>query len=76
VEYALPSPGGGGGGGGGPARSLHVLRLTAEWARRLQGQVLPRARANARHGYEAMERLMAGPAGGRAAQILLATSYS
>jgi hypothetical protein len=45
-------------------RSLHVLRLTPRWARRLRAELVPRARDNARRGHEALERLVAGKEGG------------
>ena len=46
------------------ARSLHVLRLRPRLARRILEDLVPRAEANARRGYDAMERLVHGPEGG------------
>ena len=46
------------------ARSLHVLRLRPRLARRILEDLIPRAEANARRGYDALERLVHGPEGG------------
>ena len=56
VEYVLPVAS-----AGAPPRSLHVLRLLPEIEANLRAELLPRAHANARRGYDAMERLVRGP---------------
>ena len=59
VEYVLPVAS-----AGAPPRSLHVLRLLPEIEANLRAELLPRAHANARRGYDAMERLVRGPDAG------------
>ena len=59
VEYVLPVAS-----AGAPPRSLHVLRLLPAIEANLRAELLPRARANARRGYDAMERLVRGPDAG------------
>ena len=59
VEYVLPVAS-----AGAPPRSLHVLRLLPAIEANLRAELLPRARANARRGYDAMERLVWGPDAG------------
>ena len=59
VEYVLPVAS-----AGAPPRSLHVLRLLPAIEAHLRAELLPRARANARRGYDAMERLVRGPDAG------------
>jgi hypothetical protein len=45
-------------------RALHVFRLRPRLERRVMRDLLPRARARARRGFEALERLVVGPDGG------------
>ena len=59
VEYVLPVAS-----AGAPPRSLHVLRLLPEIEANLRAELLPRAHANARRGFDAMERLVLGPDAG------------
>ena len=59
VEYVLPVAS-----AGAPPRSLHVLRLLPAIEANLRAELLPRAHANARRGYDAMERLVRGPDAG------------
>ena len=59
VEYVLPVAS-----AGAPPRSLHVLRLLPAIEANLRAELLPRAHANARRGFDAMERLVLGPDAG------------
>ena len=59
VEYVLPVAY-----AGAPPRSLHVLRLLPEIEANLRAELLPRVHANARRGYDAMDRLVRGPDAG------------
>ena len=59
VEYVLPVAY-----AGAPPRSLHVLRLLPAIEANLLAELLPRAHANARRGFDAMERLVLGPDAG------------
>ena len=68
AEHLLPAPAPPSSAGSSAAssddRALHVFRLRPRLERRVMRDLLPRARARARRGFEALERLVVGPDGG------------